>query len=99
MPDPIRCAKVIGDLIVGADKGVKSGHGRVAVCGEISSILLSGGNAEGAIELEHLWDKITKSYDVHTLCGYLSSAFPNRENSPIFERICAEHSAAHGLGY
>jgi DNA-binding response OmpR family regulator len=99
MPDPVRCAKVIGDLIVGAAKGVKSEHGRVAVCGEISSILLSGGNAEGAIELEHLWDKITRNYDVHTLCGYLSSAFPNGENSPIFARICAEHSAAHALGY
>jgi DNA-binding response OmpR family regulator len=97
MPDPVRCAKVIGDLIMGAGKGVKGQHGRVAVCGEISSILLSGGKAEGAIKLEHLWDEITRGYDVQTLCGYLSSAFPNKENNPIFEGICAEHSAVHGL--
>jgi hypothetical protein len=98
-PDPVRCAKVIGDLIMRAAKGVKGEHGRVAVCGEIAPTLLSKGNAEGAIQLEHLWDEITRGYGVHTLCGYLSSAFPDKENSPIFQRICAEHSAVHGLGY
>ena len=98
-PDPVRCAKVIGDLIVGAAKGVKGDHGRVAVCGEIAPTLLSKGNADGAIKLEHLWDEITRDYNVHTLCGYLSSAFPDKENSRIFERICAEHSTVHELGY
>ena len=97
--NPVRCKQVIGDLIMGAAKGVKGEHGRVVVCGEIAPTLLSKGNAEGAIKLEHLWDEITKGYGVHTLCGYLSSAFPNKENNPIFERICAEHSAVHGLGY
>ena len=98
-PDPVLCRKVISDLVVGVAKGVKAEHGRVVVCGEIAPTLLSKGNAEGAIKLEHLWDEITKGYDVHTLCGYLSSAFPDRENSPILERICAEHSAVHRLGY
>ena len=97
MPDPVHCAKVIGDLIMEAAKGVKGEHGRVVVCGEIAPTLLSKGNAEGAIKLEHLWDEITRGYGVHTLCGYLSSAFPNKEDSPAFERICAEHSAVHSL--
>jgi len=94
-PDPVRCAKVIGDLITGAAKRVRGEHGRVVVCGEIAPTLLSKGNAEGAIKLEHLWDEITRGYGVHTLCGYLLSAFPDKENSPIFEGICAEHSAVH----
>jgi DNA-binding NarL/FixJ family response regulator len=98
-PDPVRCAKVIGDLIMGAATRTKGEHGWVAVCGEISSILLSRGDAEGAIKLEHLWDKITRGYEVRTLCGYLSNAFPKRESDPIFARICAEHSAVHELGY
>jgi DNA-binding NarL/FixJ family response regulator len=96
-PDPVRCAKVIGDLIMGAAKAVKGERGRVVVCGEIAPTLLSKGNAEGAIKLEHLWDEVTRGYGVHTLCGYLSSAFPNKEDSPIFERICAEHSAVYSL--
>jgi DNA-binding NarL/FixJ family response regulator len=101
IPDPVRCRKVIGDLVMGAAKGVKGEHGQVVVCGEIAPTLLSKGNAEGAIQLEHLWDEITKGYGVHTLCGYLWSAFPDRESTPIFGRICGEHSAVHGreLGY
>jgi DNA-binding NarL/FixJ family response regulator len=95
MPDPIRCAKVIGDLVTDAANSIKGGHGRVVVCGEIAPTLLSNGNAEGAIDLEHLWDEITRSYGVHTLCGYLRGASQSRKGNPIFERICAEHSAVY----
>ena len=96
MPDPVRCTKVIGDLFVRAAKGVTGEHARVVVCGEIAPILLSKGNEEGAIKLEHLWDEITREFGVHTLCGYSWNAFPGGENSSIFKRICAEHSAVHG---
>ena len=96
MPDPVRCARVVGDLIRGAAKGVKGEHVRVVFCGEIAPTLLSKGNAEGAIKLEHLWDGITRGYAVDTLCGYLRSRFLSKESSPIFERICAEHTAVHG---
>ena len=101
MPDPVRSRKVIGDLVMGAAKGVKGEHGQVVVCGEIAPTLLSKGNAEGAIQLEHLWGEITEGYRVYTLCGYLWSAFPDKESSRIFRRICGEHSAVHGteLGY
>jgi len=96
VPDPTRCAKVVGDLIMGAAKGVRGANGRVVVCGEIAPSLLSKGNGEGAIQLEHLWDDITRGYGVHTLCCYLLSAFPHHEADPVFQRICAEHSAVHG---
>jgi DNA-binding NarL/FixJ family response regulator len=96
IPDPVRCARVVGDLIMGAAKSVTGANARVVVCGEIAPTLLSKGNAEGAIKLEHLWDEITRGFGVHTLCGYLSNAFPHGENDPVFQRICAEHSAVHG---
>jgi DNA-binding NarL/FixJ family response regulator len=96
VPDPARCTKVLGDLIMGAAKGTRGANGRVVVCGEIAPTLLSKGNGEGAIRLERLWDEITRGYGAHTLCGYLSSAFPNHEADPVFQRICAEHSAVHG---
>ena len=94
--DPVRCTQVVGDLIRGAAKGAKGQHARVKVCGEIAPILLSKGNAEGAMKLEHLWDEITRGHGVDTLCGYLRS--PSLSEERIFERICAEHSAVHGLG-
>jgi CheY-like chemotaxis protein len=95
IPDPARCTKVVGDLIMGAAKGVRGANGRVVVCGEIAPTLLSKGNGEGAIKLERLWDEITRGYGVHTLCGYMSSAFPHHEGDTVFQRICAEHSAVH----
>jgi CheY-like chemotaxis protein len=97
MPDPVRCTKVVGDLITGAAGGARGEHARVVVCGEIAPTLLSRGNAEGAIKLEHLWDEITRGYGVHTLCGYLRSSSTSKASSPIFERICTEHSAVHGM--
>ncbi|MGA9304365.1 MAG: response regulator [Candidatus Sulfotelmatobacter sp.] len=96
IPDPARCTKVVGDLILEAAKGVRGANSRVVFCGGIAPILLSKGNGEGAIQLEHLWDEITRGYGVATLCGYLSSAFPHHEADPFFQRICAEHSAIHG---
>jgi CheY-like chemotaxis protein len=98
-PDPVRCKQVIGDLITRAAKDVNGESGRVVVCGEIAPTLLAKGNGEGAIQLEHLWDEITRGNGARTLCGYLSSAFPDQESSPVFERICAEHSAVHRLGH
>jgi DNA-binding NarL/FixJ family response regulator len=41
IPDPARCTKLVGDLIMGAAKGVRGENGRVVVCGEIAPTLLS----------------------------------------------------------
>jgi len=95
-PDPVLCAKVIGDVVTLAAQGVRGEHARVMVCGEIAPTMLSKGNAEGAIELEHLWDEITRDYGVHTHCGYIWSASLRGESNAIFEKICAEHSAVCG---
>jgi DNA-binding NarL/FixJ family response regulator len=101
VPDPVRCAKVVGDAVTRAFKNAKGAHPRVAICGECAPALLKEGNAEAAIRLEHVWDEITRRYHADTLCGYLWTLFPQRESSPMFARIRAEHSAVVGreLGY
>jgi DNA-binding NarL/FixJ family response regulator len=101
LPDPVRCAKMVGDLIMKGSKAAQGEHPRVAICGECSPTLLAEGNVEAAIQLEHLWNEITRNYDADTLCGYVWGTFPPKESTPIFERICAEHSAVVGreLGY
>jgi DNA-binding NarL/FixJ family response regulator len=96
LPDPVRCAKVVGDLIMRATQGAMGEHSRVVICGECAPTLLALGNVEAAIQLEHLWGKITKTYRADTLCGYLWSDCPQEERGPIFERICAEHPVVHG---
>jgi len=92
-PDQARFFKVAGDLIVRAVKAAKGAHPRVAACGECAPILWERGKPYAAIQLEHLWDEIGRRYEVDILCGYLLSGFRRRENSYIFERICAEHTA------
>jgi DNA-binding NarL/FixJ family response regulator len=92
LPDPVRCAKV-GDVVIEAFKNAKGAHPRVAICGEGAPALLREGKAEAAIRLEHFWDEITRRYHADTLCGYLWTLFPQRESSPMFARVCAEHSA------
>jgi DNA-binding NarL/FixJ family response regulator len=101
MPDPARCTKMVGDLILKASKRAQGEHHRVAICGECSPTLLADGNVEAAIRLEHLWNEITRNENTDTLCGYVWGLFPRKESIPIFERICAEHSAVVGreLGY
>ena len=94
LPDPTRCLKVAGDLVVEAAKAAQGEPPRVAVCGEIAPSLWAQGKADAAIQVEHLWDKISKSYDVDILCGYPSTVQCGMD-SQIFQRICAEHSAVY----
>ena len=93
VPDPVRCAKLVDDLIVRASKSARGEHARVAFIGECAPALLAEGNLEGAVKLEHLWDELMKRHDAYTLCGYLSTAFSQSESNAVFERICAKHSA------
>jgi len=101
MPDAARCSSLVGDLVTTVGKAATVRGARVAICGECAPILLTEGNVDAAIRLEHLWDETTREHDADTLCGYLWSAFPEGESNSIFRRICAEHSAIHGriLGY
>lgn len=92
LPNLVRCAKVLGDLMTRATKPTKKEHPRVAACGECAPSLLTEGKVEAAIQLEHLTDVFARSHDIDILCGYLRTAFSSKQDSSVFERICAEHS-------
>jgi DNA-binding NarL/FixJ family response regulator len=98
LPDPLRCAKALGDLIPGSATA-RAGHHRVAACGEFAPVLLKQGKVEAAIQMEHLTDQFVRNHEIDIFCGYSSIVLPLKKSSPILERICAEHSAVHGLGY
>jgi MEDS: MEthanogen/methylotroph, DcmR Sensory domain len=91
-PDPARLLKAAGDLIASAKASIGDRF-RVAACGECAPALWEQGKADAAVEVEHLWDEIAKSYSVDILCGYVLSSFQREQESHIYERICAEHSA------
>ena len=93
LPDPVRFFNLLGDLIAIAAEAAKGG--RVAVFGECVDLLSEQGKAEAVIRLEHLWNEISKSYDVDILCGYHLGTIQGGMDNHIFQRICAEHSAVY----
>jgi DNA-binding NarL/FixJ family response regulator len=94
-PDPVRFLKSAGDLIVRAAKAVNGDHARVAACGTSAPLLWEQRNAEGAIQLERLWDQIARSHGVDILCGYSLATFQGSVGKHVFEKICAAHSVIH----
>jgi DNA-binding NarL/FixJ family response regulator len=96
VPESILCAQVLDDLVLEAANRGNPDPGRVAICAECAETLLRCGNEEGAVRLEHLWDGLLSTHWVDTLCGYLWGSFPYRQRTPLFRRICAEHSAIYG---
>jgi hypothetical protein len=57
---------------------------------------LAAGNLDATIILERMWDEIAQDYAVDVLCGYFRSAFANEKSISTLERVCAEHTTAHG---
>ena len=51
------------------------------------------GKMEAAIQVEHLTDEVAKTREVDILCGYVVTSFRREQESHIYEKICAEHSA------
>jgi DNA-binding NarL/FixJ family response regulator len=97
LPDPARFFRAAGNLVAVAAKASRRERPRVAACGECAPTLWEQGKADAAVEVEHLWDEIAKSCNVDILCGYVLNSFQREQESHIYERICAEHSAVSSL--
>jgi DNA-binding NarL/FixJ family response regulator len=91
--DRARFLKFTRELFTRAARAVKQEHGRVAACGEGTSLLWAQGNPEAALQLEHLWDEFARSRDMEILCGYILNSFQREQENHIYERICVGHSA------
>ena len=93
LPDAARFLNVFGDLLSSVSKAAKGKHPRVAACGEFAPTLWAQGNVDAAIQVEHLTDEVAKAREVDILCGYVLTSFQREQESHIYQRICAEHSA------
>ena len=91
--DSTRFLRIFGELLSSSAKAAKGKHVRVAACGEFAPTLWAQGKADAAIQVEHLTDEVAKSGNVDILCGYVLNGLQRDQESHIYERICAEHSA------
>ena len=94
LPDAARCLQVAGNLVMEAAKAAQRKRS-VAVCGECAPILWAQGKTDAAIQVEHLWDEIAREHEVDILCGYVLNSFQREQESDVYERISAEHSAVY----
>src|SRR6266403_739302 len=93
LPDPVRFFEDFSRLIETASKAAKSGHPRVAFCGECVGRLWSEGKRDVAIQLEQGCNDLAKIHEVDILCAYPFSGFHGDEDQHL--SIYAEHSAAY----
>jgi len=92
-PDPVRFMESFGSLIVTAAKAAIGECRRVSVFGECVHLLWTQGNAEGAIQMEKLGNKLTEMYDLDILCGYSVGSVQGGMDAHLFQVICAQHSS------
>jgi hypothetical protein len=93
LADPVRFQKAVGNLVAAAAKAANGEPPRIAACGECAPTLWARGNAEAAVQVEHLWDDIAKTCGMDILCGYVLESIHREQESHIYHRICAEHSS------
>jgi DNA-binding NarL/FixJ family response regulator len=93
LPDSARFLNVVGDLVSSATQAAKAEHPRVAAFGEMAPTLWARGMADASVQVEHLTDELAKTHIVDILCGYVLNSFQSEQESHIYERICAEHTA------
>jgi len=54
--------------------------------------LLAAGNSQAALEVEHLWDNLTRTLPFLTICCYAMSPFDSLDGR-LFPQLCGEHFA------
>jgi signal transduction histidine kinase len=93
LPDQQQFTKVIGGTIARATAAVRGGPTQIAIFGEMVALLWQQGNAQGAIELERLWNDLGQSHSFDLRCGYPLTDFDREEHRDSFAKICGHHHA------
>jgi PAS domain S-box-containing protein len=91
-PDPISFSETVGAVIARAAGGSRGENRRVVAFGEMVALLWAEGNAEGAIQLEKLWNGLAKTYSFALHCAYPIQGFSRQEMAESMLSICAEHT-------
>jgi signal transduction histidine kinase len=92
-PDEVLFADVIGNLLTRTKSMSGSPDQRIALFGEMVSLLWSDGNLDAALRLEQLWTNLGKTHAFSLRCGYPMQGFDRHEYGDMFLKICAEHTS------
>ena len=91
-PDKNALAEIIGGLD-GLRQAAPDGPARrLTVVGGISGPLCRNGDFEAALEVERMWNELTRASQLFTVCTYPLECFA-RAGAQHLAHVCAEHSA------
>ena len=68
--------------------------GPIRIFGEMVAVLWAQGNTSAAIQLEKLWNELSRSRAFSLLCAYPMSSFPNA-NHEFYHHVCQVHDQIH----
>ena len=93
--DEARFWSAAGALIMEAARGSTLNPPRVSACGDCAATLLHDGLVDAAVQLEQLWDDVSRTYNIDILCPYSGHGLRCDDESQVFRDIRAAHSAVH----
>jgi hypothetical protein len=90
-PDSVLFQATVDGLI---ERACQGGPARpIRAYGELVDVLWKGANADGAIRLEKLWNRVTTQGQLSVLCGYAVGNFYQPITSgPNFQTVCDQHN-------
>ncbi len=86
-PDRFAFVKVVGEIVERATQGR-----RLRAFGEMVALLWQDGNRGGAIELEHLWNELSRKHSFSLYCAYPADCATAGADGISLEHICSSHS-------
>ncbi len=92
-PSRVCFDEFIREVFMPLEAAAESRPKRVAVCGEVVSLLWADGKAEAAIEMEHFWNELAERVCCRLRCFYPIAAFSDTAQNELFLKLCAEHAS------
>ena len=92
-PDKGRLAEIIHGLDELRQAVPNVQRGRLTIFGDMTVSLCRNGDFEAALELERIWNELTRALPFFTVCSYPIDCFEHSEARNQLANVCAEHSA------
>jgi hypothetical protein len=90
-PDPAAFHATVDELIARACKDRQPCP--VRAYGEMVDVLWKRANADGAIRLEMLWNRVATQAQFSLLCGYaVGNFYKEVSTGPTFQMVCDQHN-------
>jgi anti-sigma regulatory factor (Ser/Thr protein kinase) len=91
-PDARRFDDEIGELV----RSAAAGGRRVCAYGEMVALLWDDGRVNAAIQLESLWNDLSKRVPFSLFCSYPSVSATGEDQTEALTHVCGMHSAVIG---